>query len=58
MLPLRRLSQHQTQVTAAALAQSGDSTWFWFVTLAAVCAGVFSFWGYYWANLGRVLTGG
>jgi hypothetical protein len=51
-------NQHQAQVTAAVMTQSGSLVWFWFTALAAVSAGVFYFLGYYWANLGRVLTGG
>ncbi len=54
----RRLLENQARVEVVAQAHDSMSA-VWFVTLAAVFAGVFYFWGYYvWEMLWRVLSGG
>ncbi len=54
---LRHLIENQAKVQVAQHAQEDVSGFVWFATLAAVAAGVFYFWFYFFGATGSVLTG-
>lgn len=56
---LRRHLENQAQVKVGTKAHGDALNTGWFLTLAALFAGAFYFFGYYfWEHLWRVLTGG
>lgn len=55
----RHLIENQAKVKVVAQAHNASMDKAWFVTLAAIAAGVFYFFGYYfWGDVWRVLAGG
>ena len=56
---IRQSINDEIQVKVIAQTRDHGLGMVWYLTLAAIFAGVFYFWGYYfWAFLGRVLAGG
>ena len=56
---LRRLLESQPQIKVAQHAHDDNMDKVWFATLAAVFAGAFYFFGYYfWGAVWHALTGG